>query len=147
MDKSNNYVNPYGLWKVETEGDCEGRSVRQLGIYEGYIDEIAFGLADKCYYSLQFTYLSKDDINQKFVPKKDSVNINLNIESKTWDLKPDERVKWFENFLIGRDVIVSRGSSYAAVTISNRKTNDDIVRQTALDKLTKEEKEVLGIRE
>ena len=44
------YDKVYGLWNVTTEGDCEGRSVRNLGTYEGNIDEIAFALADKCFY-------------------------------------------------------------------------------------------------
>lgn len=38
----------YGTFKVTTEGDCEGKSVRHLGTFTGYIDEIAFALADKC---------------------------------------------------------------------------------------------------
>ena len=33
------YDNPFGIWHVTTEGDCEGRSTRDLGIHEGYIDE------------------------------------------------------------------------------------------------------------
>lgn len=47
----------YGTFEVTTEGDCEGRSVRHLGTFTGYIDEIAFALADKCYYSLRFSLL------------------------------------------------------------------------------------------
>lgn len=48
------YKKAYGFWEVTTEGDCEGKSVSRLGIYEGYIDEIALALADRCYYSLCF---------------------------------------------------------------------------------------------
>ena len=44
----------YGVWKVTTEADCEGRTVAQLGTYEGFVDDIAFSLADKCYYVLDF---------------------------------------------------------------------------------------------
>ena len=33
------YDNPYGIWEVTTEGDCEGRTTRRLGVYSGYIDE------------------------------------------------------------------------------------------------------------
>ena len=29
------YKKAYGFWEVTTEGDCEGRSVSRLGIYEG----------------------------------------------------------------------------------------------------------------
>lgn len=42
------------LWQVTTEGDCEGRSVRDLGIHEGDIMHIAQTLADKEYYKLTF---------------------------------------------------------------------------------------------
>jgi len=37
-------VSPIGWWKVTTEGDCEGRSVRQCGTFYGHIAEIAFGI-------------------------------------------------------------------------------------------------------
>lgn len=46
------YDNPFGIWHVTTEGDCEGRSPRDLGFHEGYIDEIALALADKCFYEI-----------------------------------------------------------------------------------------------
>jgi hypothetical protein len=42
------------IWKVTTEGDCEGRSVQQLGLFTGEIDDIAFYLKDKSYYKLTF---------------------------------------------------------------------------------------------
>ena len=48
------YTNPYGLWEVTTEGDCEGRSRKGLGVFEGYLDDIAFYLANKAYYTLEF---------------------------------------------------------------------------------------------
>ena len=44
----------YGVWEVYTEGDCEGRSVRDLGAYQGKISDIAVFLKDKCYYTLRF---------------------------------------------------------------------------------------------
>lgn len=52
------YDNPFGIWHVTTEGDCEGRSPRDLGFHEGYIDEIALALADKCFYSLYFVAIN-----------------------------------------------------------------------------------------
>jgi hypothetical protein len=44
----------YGTWNVTTEGDVEGRSTRQLGTHTGFIDDIAFKLADQAYYGLRF---------------------------------------------------------------------------------------------
>lgn len=45
---------PLGVWRVTTEGDCEGRSVRQLGTYEGHVLDIAKQLAGQAYYQLDF---------------------------------------------------------------------------------------------
>lgn len=56
------YDNPFGIWHVTTEGDCEGRSTRDLGIHEGYIDEIALALADKCCSIMRF-HLSLQTVN------------------------------------------------------------------------------------
>jgi hypothetical protein len=47
-------VSPIGWWSVTTEGDEEGRSTTQLGTHYGHVAEIAFSLADKCYYALEF---------------------------------------------------------------------------------------------
>lgn len=35
------YDKAYGFWHVTTEGDCEGRSITDLGVFEGNIDTIA----------------------------------------------------------------------------------------------------------
>lgn len=34
MITAEDYKNPYGIWIVTTEGDCEGRSTRHLGVSE-----------------------------------------------------------------------------------------------------------------
>lgn len=44
----------YGVWEVTTEGDCEGRTTRELGIYQGNISDIAVYLKDKVGYTLRF---------------------------------------------------------------------------------------------
>lgn len=146
MGKELTYTNNYGLWKVTTEGDCEGKSTRDLGIHKGYIDEIAFALADKCSYSLNFKYLFDSDYKKTSAPKRSEVSVSLDIDSGTWDLSGEERVKWARQFLSGRDVSVSRGQYYASFVIkTNKKTVEDI-RNDALSKLTKEEIEALGIK-
>ena len=45
---------PVGLWHVTTEGDCEGRSVKDLGYHKGHIIDIAHKLSGENYYSLHF---------------------------------------------------------------------------------------------
>ena len=39
------YLNPNGTWMVTTEGDCEGKTTKTLGVFIGRLDEIAFALA------------------------------------------------------------------------------------------------------
>ena len=65
------YQNLYGLWKVTTEGDEEGRTTKSLGIYEGWVDEIALYLSDKCYYSLTFTayHINKVPVSSNYIKK------------------------------------------------------------------------------
>lgn len=110
------YSKAYGTWEVTTEGDVEGRTTKHLGTYTGYLDEIAFSLADLCYYSLTFKSvkpleLRKDKTNQK------SVCVRLDSESNTWDMDSNARVNHFRNMLDGRGIMVKSGGSFAAVTL------------------------------
>jgi hypothetical protein len=82
----NGYDSPLGMWHVTTEGDCEGRTTLDLGYHEGHIVDIAYGLADKCCYSLQFSRVKPDQLPKAKQPKNiKSVSISLNIDSGTWD--------------------------------------------------------------
>jgi hypothetical protein len=45
---------PVGWWKVTTEGDCEGKTTKQLGTHYGHVAEIAFSIAEGRGYSLCF---------------------------------------------------------------------------------------------
>lgn len=145
MKKELTYTNTYGLWKVTTEGDCEGRSIRDLGTFKGYIDEIAFALADKCFYSLCFTYLSEKDYMTPLVPKSDTVNVSLNIDSGTWDLDNKERASWARKFLSDRDVEVLEGQYYASFVLKTKRKTVKDIRREALNKLTEEELDALGL--
>ncbi len=145
MADRNKYENAYGMWEVTTEGDCEGKSVRRLGVYKGYIDEIAFALADQCYYSLEFAPF---DFSEIPVPKsvRDRVNINFDIGSGTWDMSADARKEFFSAVLSDRKVAVGEGSSYAAVTLY--RSESDMIenkKKAALNKLSEEDKVLLGL--
>lgn len=61
-------VSPIGWWSVSTEGDDEGRTTTQLGTHYGHVAEIAFSLANKCFYSLSFEPLD-DNVPPKDHPK------------------------------------------------------------------------------
>lgn len=131
----------YGTFEVITEGDCEGKSIKHLGTYTGYIDEIAFALADKCYYSLCFTLAKELDMT----PKRDTVNVTLDIDSGTWDMKPEARVEYFKDLLKDRDVEVLPGTSYASCVLTTHKETIKEKREKVLNKLTLEERKLLGL--
>lgn len=133
----------YGTFKVTTEGDCEGKSVRHLGTFTGYIDEIAFALADKCYYSLRFSLVNPKDLDM--TPKRDTVNVSLDIDSGTWNMKPDVRVEYFRELLKDRDVGVLPGISYASCVLTTHKETIEEKREKVLNKLTSEERKLLGL--
>ena len=135
--------NAYGTWKVTTERDCEGRSMRDLGTYTGYIDEIAFALADKCCYSLCFKAIVPKSLD--ITPKHKSVVITLDIDSGTWDMRRDERVKAIGNLLRDRDVHVEDSPGYASVKLITGKKTVEEKRADALAKLTEEERKLLGL--
>ena len=61
-----------GTWTVTTEGDCEGLSTRHLGTYTGKISEIAKQLAHCSYYSLHFS-----PVNDQRMENKDRKQVNI----------------------------------------------------------------------
>lgn len=118
------YQEAYGIWSVTTEGDCEGRSVRQLGTFEGHLDEIAQRLSGQCYYSLQFKP-AKSLPQIPEAPDNGSVNVTLDIDSKTWDMNSERRVEVMEYILRDRPTRVEKGTSYASVNLAWGTGEDD----------------------
>jgi len=126
-DIIDNFPNPpynsiHGLWRVTTEGDCEGRSTKSLGVFEGSIDEIAKSLARECFYTLRFTRVESREIPAAEVPAPKSVSVSLNIESGTWDLKPNERAAVARRLFQGRPVKVNEGTYYASFVLNFEET-------------------------
>lgn len=133
------YKDIYGTWKVTTENDSEGKTTKNLGTFTGYVDEIALHLADKCYYSLCFHKIQTSGSN--LTPKASKVNVSFDIESGTWSNKNIEEIsKAFAN----RPVTIEDCNIYSAFTIKSNKP-EDIAREIALNKLTQEEKKLLGL--
>lgn len=141
------YDNPYGVWEVSTEGDCEGKTTKRLGVYSGYIDEIALMLADHCVYSLEFSQLNivKVDNGANFTPKRKSVSVVLGIGSGTWDMSAHERALAMEEVFKDRPVYIKQGQAYASFCIETIKETVEEKKQYALSKLTEEEKKLLGL--
>jgi hypothetical protein len=127
----------YGTWMVTTEGDCEGRSTTNLGVHEGFIDEIAFKLGAKSYYSLNFTLVNPKEYKNE-LSGRDTVNIVLNIDSGTWDLTPADRAAYISNILKDRPCVVTSGSYYASVTLSKKDTAATKKLKTQREKLLRE---------
>lgn len=132
------YKNPYGTWHVTTEGDIEGKSIRDLGTFTGYVDEIALHLADKCLYSLTF---EKVQPISEYIPKKREVNVQFDIESGTWENLDINEIK---DAFSDRPVEITNSNYFASFKIISHRMPEN-VKQNALDKLTEEEKEALGL--
>lgn len=117
-----NNPSPVGWWVVTTEGDCEGRTTRNLGTHWGHVAEIAFQLADKSMYGLCFEPVT-DKEEPKAIGKvitetiRKSVHISIDIKSGTWDMTRENRAKWFQYFLDTDDVKVKPSTYFASVVL------------------------------
>lgn len=112
------YQNAFGLWSVSTEGDCEGRSTKQLGVHEGYVDEIAAALASQVEYKLTFKAVNSTSLQYFGQPKKvRSVYVSFDIEAGTWSMSPVERVNHASRMLKDRPVKVRSGTYHASVEL------------------------------
>lgn len=141
----------YGLWHVTTEGDCEGRSTKDLGVHEGHLDDIAFALAGACYYSLRFEPVDPNEWSNH--QPRTEVCVSLGIKSGTWDLKKGERANYFRELLKGRDVTVESSDGYASAKLirgsdpaRREAAKRDALRASALAKLTEQELAALGVK-
>lgn len=132
-----NYKNVYGTWLVSTEGDVEGRTTKVLGCFTGYVDEIALHLADKCYYTLEFKIQGNP---VKYIPKRQSVNVRFDVYSNTWDMDEENRLNEMRKIFGNRPIKIENANVYASFKIVSSSEKEKI-----LNKLTKEEKEILGL--
>jgi hypothetical protein len=149
MSNNKTILNAYGTWNVTTEGDVEGRTTRQLGTHTGFIDDIAFKLADQACYGLQFRPVDPGKI-EKSNRTGTRVQVSLDIESGTWGMNGPARVAYFKKMLEGRDTFVGLGQYYACVELIDGKTPEAQERARraataagALAKLSKEEIDAL----
>jgi hypothetical protein len=117
-------TSPVGTWQVTTEGDCEGRTVKNLGVYKGHVADIAAMLADKTCYSLRFSP-AQDPVVVQDNGKAISVALSLDIESGTWDIHGDQRADAIRAWLLRapstREYEVGAGTYYAAVSLKLHK--------------------------
>jgi hypothetical protein len=147
MSKNNNaevYHQLYGYWAVTTEGDCEGRTTRNLGTFKGWLDEIALHLADKNHYSLHF---KKVEMVDNYLPKAKKVSVTLDIDSETWNMTPDQRAAYVQRIFDAnnRDVKIVTGQYHASFVLHADVEDITDKRTKALAKLTDEERKILGV--
>jgi len=134
------YKDIYGTWIVTTEDDVEGKSIRNLGTFTGYVDEITLHLADKCFYSLTF---EKVEPVTEYVPKRKEVNVRFDIDSGTWNKMDLSEIR---NVFKNRPVQIINSDYFAAFKIvSHYNVEKDLKTKKALDKLTNEEKKLLDL--
>lgn len=81
---------PVGVWLITTEGDCEGRTTRQLAVESGHILDLARKWGRQAYYGLWFK--RQATLPKNIQPAKE-VHIQLDIDSKTWDLNGQTRTQ------------------------------------------------------
>lgn len=81
---------PVGAWLITTEGDCEGRTTHQVAVETGHILDLARKWGRKACYGLWFKRYDKTPEDLK--PAKE-VHIQLDIDSKTWDLDGKTRAE------------------------------------------------------
>jgi hypothetical protein len=141
-------LSTYGTWKVTTEGDVEGRSTRQLGVFQGHIDEIAFALADKAFYALKFEKVEPLNIGKAFT----RASVEISIYSDDDGFTGSDRTRKCEDLFIDRPVRVEPNGQYGTVTLVAGRTaaetsaiKAEITRQTALAKLSVAERRALGL--
>lgn len=100
MSEVENLESPVGVWEVSTEGDCEGRTTKQLGIHKGHIIDIAFNLSGEVAYGLSFKPRSVEKA-EKERPRRNKCTISLPVNTKTWpqEMNSEERAVAIGKFL------------------------------------------------
>ena len=127
----NRYASPVRWWKVTTEGDIEGRTTLLLGVYFGHLAEIAFELASKAAWALEFTPTegAAPPVGLERVARKPTapvVCVQLDVQSGTWELRDEQRLAWWRRWLDTDDISVhgedprNRNRSYAGVYLRLR---------------------------
>lgn len=139
---TNNVINTndkaFGTFIVTTD-HWNGIGYEHLGTFTGYIDEIAFYLADKCRGALAFKPVYAEDLTGVKPTRDDTVTIVLDDEKRDW--------KTINDVFESRNVEVEVEKDYplgCKCTITRKKTKEERI-QAALNKLTDEEKELLGL--
>lgn len=94
-------------------------------------------------YTLYFTAVDPTAYDK--TPKKDEINISIYGASGMYDMTKEERLDAMRNMLKDRPVFVRDGDRADTFIISTKQESREKRRQKVLDKLTAEERELLGV--
>ena len=134
----------YGYWQVSTEGDEEGKSIRNLGVFHGNIDEIAFALADKAMYSLDFKQINPNNIP---TPEEYKTRVEICLDLKDIPYGDSRaRINIMQEMLSETNISVEKGNTYSGVSLIRPEDPHRVKEskiKTILSKLTDEERELL----
>ncbi len=140
---------PIGWWRVTTEGDVEGRSVKFIGDYFGHVAEIALSVPDIPYYCYRFEPLNRPPIAPvTYTAVRKEAPICISFAPCKFD---DSTLKWYRSYLDAPEIDVFRGDCYANIMVAFPRTAEEIekeneeLRRKAIAKLTSKEIAALGI--
>ena len=86
-------MQPYEIYIVRTEGDCEGRSTRTVGYATGHPDDIREYYKDEAYYDLKLQKVPVMNVTQDLIQEKQ--------ELKTEQRRLEDRLKEIKGRLHG----------------------------------------------
>lgn len=94
-------TSPVGLWRVSTEGDCEGKTRRDLGLWEGHVADIAALLADKAEYGLRFE-TAKMTLPARSGATREAVEVEISVVGAPTNFSGTERLAFMLHWLDSR---------------------------------------------
>lgn len=112
----------YGIWEVSTEGDCEGRTTKALGIYKGHIGDIALILQPEATYSLNFKHITVTQIGEQTQGAQERNNVNVLGLGLDFTGDKEALVKVMQKVLGSRFKVV-KSPYYNSVTINLSSSN------------------------
>lgn len=118
------------VYSVKTENDVEGNTLKDLGLYKGKIEDIAFHLADKCYYKLYITP-HKPKVIEVTGINPTHLSVHIDTTNSVFEIKNDK-------------INIENGKYYNSVKLIFN-NEEEYKRMKALSKLTDEEKKLLGL--
>lgn len=132
----NKLTDPKIMWTVSTEGDCEGKSIRQIGTFQGALTDLVKTLAGHACYKLYF----KEVVNEKLPEPR--VLSEREVQFSVQGMSQKEVV----NLAREEGLNMTFGTMYEAIAYAWTPTEQlEMERKSALAKLTDKEKKLLNL--